>query len=316
MQDKSNNNEEEFSLNHFDLADKKENSDHTEADDFNALIGGEDIFESDKHAPIVPDALESTDNSSVTDEIDSFTDSGSGFDAAGIEQPLIAADMDHLDDVYALDDEQSAQEESGNRLVPIFAVLAVIIVALVAWMNMGDDDEAVDDQQFSRPVLGEDVQMQRTERKLLEMQERLASMQERLSTKDKQIAELTHLVAEQAIQQKKIAVKKSASAVKKQVKQPVASFQPITSTRKVVKKKPTGWVIVIASVATRAAANKALKGLKANGVHAEVKPTMVKGKPWFRIRVSGFSSRQEANVKKAYLEKQHGIKGTWIHKPG
>ncbi len=329
MHDKSNNgkDDEEFSLNKFDLNDDEQKPKTGETDDFNALIGGDELFDSapapesehDKHAPSIADAVEPTQESVAANKMGAF-------DAADYspvaDEPLVAADMDRLDDVFADEaEEPPVQEESGSRVMSIFVVVAIVIVALVAWLNMGDDEDAVSERHMSQPVLDEEIQMQRSEKKLLEMQESLTSLQQRLAAKDEQIAELTHLVAEQSRKRQKLEAQKAASVikkvrpvVKKQLQKSV--FEPIQSVQPIVNKQTTGWVIVIASVATRAAADKALKGLKANGINAEVKPTTVKGRPWYRIRVSGFNSRQEANAKKANLQKQHGIKDTWIHKPG
>ena len=331
MQDKSNKgvDDEDFSLNKFDLNDEGQKPKTAESDDFNALIGGNELFdapfEDDKQAPAVPDMSASEQEMVAVDDMEGFSAHETPSPVA--EEPLIAADMDRLDDVFS-EDEQLEQEESGSRVMSIFIVVAILIVALVTWMNMGDDEEILSERHLSQPVLDEEIQMQRSEKKLLEMQESLTSLQERLAAKDEQIAELTHLVAEQSRKQQKLAAKKSAPVVNKVVPvikkiRPVAEkavdrsiFEPIQSAQPVVNNKQPGWVIVIASVATRAAADKALKGLKANGINAEVNPTTVKGRPWYRIRISGFSSRQKANAKKAELAKQHGIKDTWIHKPG
>jgi len=329
MQDKSNNgvDDEEFSLNKFDINDEGQKPKTAESDDFNALIGGNELFdapfEDDKYAPSIPDAVVSDQEASeqetlAADEMGAFT--ADDYPSPVAEEPLIAADMDRLDDVFS-ENEQPVQEESGSHVMSIFVVVAIVIVALVAWLNMGDDEETVSERHLSQPVLDEKTQMQRYEKKLLEMQQNLTSLQERLAAKDEQIAELTHLVAEQSRKRQKVATQKAAPVIQKVrpvVKKAVqkSAFEPIQSVQPVAKNRSTGWVIVIASVATRAAAEKALKGLKANGINAEVKPTTVKGRPWYRIRISGFASRQEANAKKASLQKQHGIKDTWIHKPG
>ncbi len=328
MQDKSNNNDEEFSLNKFDVNDDGPKSKVTEGDDFNALIGGNELFdapfEDDKQVPSISDTLVSHQDISeqealAADEMGAFT--GDEYPSPVVDEPLIAADMDRLDDMFPDETEQPVQEESGSRVISIFVVVAIVIVALVAWLNMGGDEEALSQRHLSQPVLDEEIQMLRSEKKLLEMQQSLSALQERLAAKDKQIAELTHLVAEQSRKHQRLAAKKAAPVIKKVrpiVQKPVdkSVFEPIQSVQPMVKNKQVGWVIVIASVATRAAADKALKGLKANGINAEVKPTTVKGKPWYRIRISGFASRQAANAKKASLQKQHGIKDTWIHKPG
>ncbi|MDQ6998215.1 MAG: SPOR domain-containing protein [Mariprofundus sp.] len=332
MQDKSNAgvDDEEFSLNKFDLNDdKKKPNPVDESDQFNAMIAGDERvdppFEDDKHTPSIPNAFDVNSEPVKADVPETLNDADYAAPVANesliADEPVIAADLEHLDDVFVEDELPPESEESGSRLFGIFVVVVIVIVGLVAWLNMGNDDEAVlSERHVSQPVLGEDVQMQRSEKKIIEMQERLAAMQERLSAKDEQIAELTHLVAEQSRKQQKMPTQKVKQVVQKVrpvVQKPVdrSVFKPIQSQPSVAKNQ-RGWVIVIASVATRAAADKAVKGLKAQGINAEVNPTTVKGNPWYRIQISGFASRDAASLANATLLKQHGIKDTWIHKPG
>ena len=251
--------------------------------------------------------------------MNSFDDPNSPY--PGVEEPTVTAD--HFDE--GAEAVEEGAEKSSSLM--IYIAVAVLVAAVVAWLSMGSSDDAdVSERPVSHAVLDNDVQMQRAEKRSAMLEERVSSLQEQLLLKDEKIAELTHVISEQAIQQKKLMAQKASAVAKKQVaavQKEVPAVQPVVvkqiqrapAVKPVVKKKVVGWVIVIASLNSRAAADKAITNLNAKGIAAEVNPIMVKGNPWYRIRVSGFTSREEANAQKAYMASQHGIKDTWIHKP-
>ncbi len=312
---------EDFSLNNFDLADDKPESSNAEmSEDFNSMIGGEDPFDQkDKLEPSIPEAFNPVEDSFTADEMNSFDDPN--FPYPSVEEPAVSAD--HFDEGA----EASEEGSDNNSSLMVYIAVAVLVAAVVAWFSMGSSDDAdVSERPVSHAVLDNDVQMQRAERKSAMLEERVNSLQQQLLLKDEKIAELTHVISEQAIKQKRLMAQKAALAVKKQVavvQKQIPAVQPVVvkriqqapAVKPVVKKSAVGWVIVIASLNSRGAADRAIANLKAKGIAAEVNPIMVKGNPWYRIRVSGFTSRQEANAQKAYMASQHGIKDTWIHKP-
>jgi len=75
------------------------------------------------------------------------------------------------------------------------------------------------------------------------------------------------------------------------------------------------WVINLVSVYSESAAGNEMARLHKMGIDAEVAVSTVKDRQLYRIRLSGFASRDEALQKKEQLARQYGIKDAWVHKP-
>ncbi len=74
------------------------------------------------------------------------------------------------------------------------------------------------------------------------------------------------------------------------------------------------WVVNLISLGNGAAANNELKRLKQMGIHAEGVKAEIRGKTWYRIRVSGFASAEDASRQRKILANKLGLHGTWIGK--
>jgi len=314
---KNDDDEQEFSLNKFDLndEDKKEidlGDSHYAVDEQKEIIVVD--YEDSKQAPSVPDSFESPQHDD-TDAIKSSSDD-SFFSPPRVEQASISADPNPIpisDDDFP-HFEEPVQQASGNTTKTIFVVLAIVVVALLAWFSLaGGDHEQQGTHLHSQEGLQNADPMPGMQTQIASLQQRLSSMQADLIAKNQQIAELTHQLSEQARQPKSASIKQSTAKKKTTVTQ--RRIQPIQATTiPIHPPRSTGsWAIIIASVNSRAAANKALTRLKAKGIAADISPITVKGKAWFRIRVSGFASRAEAEIQKTYLAQRHGIKGVWLH---
>ncbi len=288
-------NDPAFSLNKFDLGD-----DQQQADDF-----------TDKQAPIVPDLFEaSTDPlpNVVAETSDERNDPLPSAPRAESTTMYAEPDVMPEDDILSAPDEPVHNDSKSNTMVLFFS-LAVVGAVLLAWFygSSHDDVDLMDNQSSQANNRPQDMQA-----KVSLLQQRLSSLQSELRSKNKQIAELTHLLSERALQQQPVPVKLSS----RNKKAPVVNKlkQPVKTKITPVQQNAAGtWAVIIASVNSRFAAEKALARLKAKGIAADIHPTTVKGKAWFRLRVSGLASRAEAEIQKTYLADQHGIKGTWIH---
>jgi len=74
------------------------------------------------------------------------------------------------------------------------------------------------------------------------------------------------------------------------------------------------WVVNLVSLSNAMAANNELKRLKQMGIQAESAKAEIQGKTWYRIRVPGFASAEEANRQRKKLANRLDIHGTWIGK--
>jgi len=291
--------EQELSLNHLNFNDDMQGE-------------GDSTYADDRQDPAVPDLFESAAELNSADHARDLSD-GRISSAHHPEQANTSALDDHAEDDYFAGNTEQVQHNSERKTTLVFAIIAVVItVFVVVWFNLTghvEDEKDVLDMQNAQTHLSDDSQPLRTQARVSLLQERLSSLQARLVSKDKQIAELTHQVSEQS-RQLQASVSKKTTELKKApaVQKPRAQLTPVqhhTAGR---------WAIVLASVNSRAAAEKAIARLKAKGIAADIFPTTVKGKAWFRVRLSGFASRAEAEIQKASLAQQYGIKGVWIHK--
>ncbi|MDQ6969764.1 MAG: SPOR domain-containing protein [Mariprofundus sp.] len=321
------NDEPEFSLNNVDLSDAKSAIDDNESADVLYAPDKEheafdSAFEDDKQAPSVPDLFESTAQDLTADTINKQDDVYITAPSAAPNNMTASPDSTETDLTEA--DDSASPEPSSNNTMFIFAGIAVVLVVLVAWFNLkasnepshhGDMNVNMDVVDTQLPTNNEQQskEKQSEEKQITMLQERIASLQTRLISKDREIAELTHQVSELSRSQTQPRHAKKVPAIKQQSIQKKSATTHALVTP--IRQQTTGsWAIIIASVNSRIAAEKALARLKGKGIAADIHPTTVKGKDWFRVRVSGFASRAEAEIQKTYLAQQHGIKGVWIHK--
>ena len=68
-----------------------------------------------------------------------------------------------------------------------------------------------------------------------------------------------------------------------------------------------GWVVNIVSMESQKAAENEVVRLRKNDIHAEFVRIPISGKVWYRIRVSGFKTEQEAISYEKFLKEYHGI---------
>jgi len=72
------------------------------------------------------------------------------------------------------------------------------------------------------------------------------------------------------------------------------------------------WVVNITSVSDPESAYQEVSRLRNMGINAESVTAVSHGRTWYRIRVPGFSSAEEARAQRGVLEARLGIRDTWI----
>ena len=73
-----------------------------------------------------------------------------------------------------------------------------------------------------------------------------------------------------------------------------------------------GWVVNITSVSDPDSAYQEVQRLRAMGIQAESARAFSNGRVWYRIRVPGFATHDEAAAARPSLEAQLGITDTWV----
>ncbi len=72
------------------------------------------------------------------------------------------------------------------------------------------------------------------------------------------------------------------------------------------------WAVNLMSVKERSIADKQLSKFKKQGVAAVVKSVKIKGKRWYRIQVTGFKTRQQAQTYAKSVKSKLSLSGTWV----
>ena len=75
-----------------------------------------------------------------------------------------------------------------------------------------------------------------------------------------------------------------------------------------------GWVLNISSVSDAESARQEVSRLNAMGINAESARAVSNGRVWYRIRIPGFNSHDEAVRARPSIEARLGIRDTWVGK--
>ena len=160
-----------------------------------------------------------------------------------------------------------------------------------------------------------------------QLEEQLAQTADRLSRVESSNRELA--VQVQTLNEKNNALEQKLNALtpstdrtqagkKKAAAKSHPAIQPSTplesTTKAPAKPKAEGYVINLTSVSSAESANQEIARLKQLGVSAEAVRTEARGKTWYRIRVPGFSTLQDAEAQSAVLGEKLGIKDIWVGK--
>lgn len=74
------------------------------------------------------------------------------------------------------------------------------------------------------------------------------------------------------------------------------------------------WRLNLISVTNESSVTSIKAKLNSAGYAADIQTAVVHGKDWYRLGISGFNSRQEANAIAASIEGLYGISGAWSNK--
>jgi hypothetical protein len=157
-----------------------------------------------------------------------------------------------------------------------------------------------------------------------QLESQLAAMQSNRVTLDQRrdIASLNQRVDELGTQfaahLKTIARTKEASPApdveKSSAPASVVTKPTVTAIKPAVNSGHGPWVVNLTSLSHAMAANNEVTRLKKLGIHAESIKVMTQGKIWYRIRVPGFASAENADRQRKILGNRLGIRDTWIGK--
>lgn len=73
-----------------------------------------------------------------------------------------------------------------------------------------------------------------------------------------------------------------------------------------------GWVVNVTSVSDQESAFQEVQRLRSMGINAESARAVSNGRTWYRIRIPGFASHDDAARARPGLEARLGIRDTWV----
>ncbi|MCW8888888.1 MAG: SPOR domain-containing protein [Gammaproteobacteria bacterium] len=89
----------------------------------------------------------------------------------------------------------------------------------------------------------------------------------------------------------------------------------VAKVAETTKKPAQGWALNLLSLSSRKAANSEVNRLQRAGVNASRAPfTTKEGKTWYRVRVTGFGTYDEAKAYAKTMPKLKGLGDTWVTK--
>jgi len=323
--------DKDFNLNHFEQADEHESEKN------NVLVETESFYTADLFAETEqPEAEEKAGSFDATWDADRFAEPGDEKKEPSIPQQAESTantqtavpkpgphkqqrmpdnEPEPANIAPPVTDNPSsalpAEQRSGTKPITIFAILAMLVAAIAVWLNPGvGSDEPTPVKAV--PVLAEDIQMQQLEIRIssLEQQNKQQNdaLKQQMDKLQQQVSRLSSQLSKQAGKQQRTRHPET-TAVRRKSARPRASTAPVSTH------SSPGWVVNLVSVDSKHAAVKALGSYKAQGISAEIFPAKVKGKTWYRLRITGFANKQEAVTQKKYLAVKHGIKNAWVQKP-
>jgi len=217
--------------------------------------------------------------------------------------------------IETFQDAAPEEQKNGNKPITLFATLAILIIAVAIWSNLGGKDHDTHSGQLqTETVPATDTRMQSLENRMASLERHVEqqndTMMQQIDRLERDVNTLSRGINQQARQRHAAPPARKASANKVH---PVQRKKPVTTA--ITSHQATGWVVSLVSVDTMAAAKKVQSDFTAKGISTEISLGKVNGKTWYRVRIPGFANKAEALAQKNYLENKFHITNTWVHKP-
>jgi len=293
--------------------------DNSQADRLDLLIAQ---FEDDFDWDMTDDADQANQSDrsepSVDDEAELLELDESALDESDLDE----SDLDEtdLDDLASLPMQTAAAaEEPNNRFgMLVGGLIALAVIGIALWPSSGDDEKHT---LIKQPVTNTSpVQAVKQPGTVLSSDESLPAASEESQVEDA-APEQVEAPVEQPPVVKLQDVQTKSEEAQAQVEQPVVSKQekmvaavsPRSAAPK-ISKRVIRWGVNLTSVSTLASAEKIQKGLEGRGITSELNRVTIGGKIYYRIRIPGFASKQEAEQARLPYLKEREFSSAWLER--
>lgn len=238
--------------------------------------------------------------------------------------------------IMAAEDEPAASGRSLDVSTIGVALFSLVIAAVAGWfaislhgqMNDLRAELALLRQQPAGVYAGPDRQTQETLAQLTQRVNEIALVIDGPMTHLSAASEQTNAVAARldTLEQRITGLQEELAAAKSSARKPVKAAEktaaPVAAPQpKPVASKPAvaeapaaakaagsgGWVVNVASLTDARAASAEQARLKAAGFNVEVQTAQMNNRTWYRVRATGFSSREEAQVYSDMVNHKMGV---------
>lgn len=202
--------------------------------------------------------------------------------------------------------------KSGSGVFPVLlGLLGIAAGGFGAWMAFDASNQVEDLKRQIQNI--NPAATTKQNQKIADVQQRLGKIERRLTGTPTIEAAAPLMSAGEE--------KETTAAITKTVKPAVRAITPETeiskpeaSTKPAPAPKQGNWVINLSSHTKESLAIKELNRLKKLGLDAEVHSARIKNRTWYRIQITGFTSKEEASAQMDDVRKKSGLRDIWIGK--
>jgi len=224
-------------------------------------------------------------------------------------------DSDHADELDELLSELETNPEperiensSSSIIVLLLAIVAIAVLGTLIWQDFAGHEEKVasNDQAVTNSTHAERDNQPVA---VTEQQESLPAIPEE---GDAQAAAETESMAAAAVKQQEPEMQTEVEAPS--ATREVLPVDPVAPEVVTVKARKIFWAVNLTSVSTVASAEKIQHELQGRGVVSELKQATIGGKLYYRIRIGGFASKQEAEQARAPYMEEKEFSSAWLER--
>ncbi|MDT8406721.1 MAG: SPOR domain-containing protein [Methylococcales bacterium] len=208
----------------------------------------------------------------------------------------------------------------------ILALLLGILGLVLVFKNSGQIDDlvmltatleetqaAIDPEQFNATQQQQATQLTAIEQQITTLQQQVTALEESSDALGEQLTEQAHEQTEslKPLQEKLEKIENQLG----QVKSTRRSAQPSAkrkTTRRTTTAKKQNWVVHLVSFRQAWYAQRKAAEFQRLGIPVTVNKVTVKGAPWHRLSVPGFSNKNQANAYAERLKQQLQLQSVWI----
>ncbi|MDX8401150.1 MAG: SPOR domain-containing protein [Mariprofundaceae bacterium] len=211
----------------------------------------------------------------------------------------------------------SPAERPKGHAGALLALLALLVAGGAGWL-------AFQERQRADRLEARLQQMERTALRQAETTSTAASVstiENRLNDLQRQLDDLTRVISSRLMPPPKGTDEPPASGgpAPRTATPPAPTAARAAATTATSKPTPASsgqgagdWIVNISSTTSEAAAQRELKRMRALGVQAEAVPVEIRGRTWYRIRISGLPDKAAASARAREVAEKLGIGDIWI----